>query len=71
MLYFSPASQASLISDIFFLRALFLVESRKEIVLERRRRIFSRSPVVLVMAFPRPGVRVQSAVWSSSSAART
>src|SRR5215469_11990327 len=46
MLYLLPASRASLISDIFGYKLLFLVESRKKIVLEADRRIFSRAAMV-------------------------
>ena len=60
MLYPVIGSQSSLIRNFFF-------EAQKNRVQEPRGRIFSRSPMVLVMAFPTPGV--QSATWSSSSAA--
>ena len=45
----------------------FFLRSSKKSCSGARGRIFSRSPMVLVMAFPTPGV--QSATWSSSSAA--
>jgi len=60
MLYPVIDSQSSLIGTFFF-------EAQKKSRSEARGRIFSRSPMVLVMAFPTPGV--QYATWSSSSAA--
>jgi hypothetical protein len=45
-LYLSAIFAASLISDIFGYKLLSLVESRKKIVLEPCRRIFSKAAMV-------------------------